>query len=114
MTRLVRLACLIVACACLSGCGDERYSVGSINLRYETPIQRHASLSALRRAWSTRPESTGPEGNLYERGVLNRAAFFGRKVKGTETYQAACDFWMACVREHIARYEEDAHKFRTY
>lgn len=113
MTRLVRLVCLIVACAYLSGCSDERYGIPNLKLRYESAIERRASLSALRRAWQDRPDSVSAEANLYERGLLNRAAFFGRKVKGTETYRAACDFWMACVREHIARYEEDAHKFRT-
>ena len=112
MIRLVRPFLLVVVCLGLGGCADESYGLPKFKLRYETAIERRASLSALRRAWQERPETVSPDGNLYERGLLNRAAFFGRKVKGTETYRPACDFWMACVREHIARYEEDAHKFR--
>jgi hypothetical protein len=113
MTRLVRLACLVVACAFISGCGDDRYGIAQLRLRHATVIERRASLSALRRAWAARPDTASAEGNLYERSVLNRAAYFGRQVKDTETYRAACDFWMACVREHIARYEDDAHRFKT-
>lgn len=111
MKAMVRGLCL-VACILLTGCGDERYSVPAIPLRYRTPIERRASLSALRRAWRERPEEVSAEGNHYERALLNRAALLGRKVAGTETYRAACDFWMSCVREHILRYEEDAHRFK--
>lgn len=112
MARLVRLLCLLLAGIALGGCADRHYGFPTIKLRYGTTIERRATLSTLRRAWADRPRETGPEGNLYERGLLNRAAFFGRKVKGTETYRPACDFWMSCVGEHIARYEEDAHQFR--
>ncbi len=111
-TRFLRL-CLPVLCLVLSACADARYGIASVKLRFDSPIERRASLSALKHAWEDRPDEICPEGNLYERSLLNRAAYFGRKVKGTETYQPACDFWMRCVREHIARYEEDAHRFRN-
>lgn len=113
MAHLVRLLCLLLAGIALSGCADQRFGMPTVKLRYGTTIERRATLSSLRRAWADRPADTCAEGNLYERGLLNRAAFFGRKIKDTETYRPACDFWMDCVREHIARYEEDAHKFRN-
>ena len=112
MALPVRLLCLLVACIALGGCADQRYGIPTVQLRYGTAIERRATLSTLRRAWAERPRDICPEGNLYERGLLNRAGFFGRKVKGTETYRAACDFWMDCVRAHITSYEEDAHNFR--
>lgn len=108
---LAIILCFALLMMAWSGCAEERYGVSTIQLRYATPIERRASLSILRRAWRERPSEVSPEGNLYERSLLNRASFFGRKVNGTETYEAACDFWMACVRDHIARYEEDAHRF---
>lgn len=108
----VQALCLVVLCAVLTGCGDERYRMPAIKLRYDTPIERRASLSTLRRVWNERPKEISPDGNHYERAVLNRAALLGRKINGTETYRAACDFWMSCVREHILRYEEDAHRFK--
>ncbi len=113
MMRLPLLRiCALLGLLLLGGCGEERYGIPSLKLRYDTPVERRASLSILRRAWADRPRDISPEANLYERGLLNRAAFFGRKINGTETYRAACDFWMGCVREHIARYEDEAHHFR--
>ena len=111
MPRLLRALCVLVVCACLSGCADDSYRLPSLKLRYGTEIERRASLSVLRRIWTDRPAAISQPANLYERAILNRAALFGRKVKGTESYRAACDFWMTCVRDHIARYEEDATRF---
>lgn len=83
-----------------------------IRLRFDTASERRATLRVLRHHWETRPNVVSPDGNLYERALLNRAALFGRRIRGTETYYAACDFWMNCVRDHISRYEDDAHRFR--
>ena len=113
MRRIIRLFGWLAAAVVLTGCSDGRYRMPAIQLRYGTAIERRATLSTLRRAWEDRPDEVCPDGNLYERAMLNRAAFFGRKISGTETYKPACDFWMDCVRDHIARYEEDAHKFRN-
>jgi hypothetical protein len=111
MTRLFRAVCLLVVWVLLSGCADDSYRLPNIQLRYGTAIERRASLSVLRRTWAERPEVVSPGASLYERALMNRAAYFGRKVKGTESYRAACDFWMACVQDHITRYEEDASRF---
>ena len=111
MSRLIRALSLLIVCACLSGCADDSYRLPDLKLRFGTAIERRASLSVLRRTWAERPQKVSPGANLYERSLLNRAAHFGRKVKGTESYQPACDFWMACVRDHIARYDEDAERF---
>jgi hypothetical protein len=111
MAHLVRLLCLLLAGIALSGCAERRYGIPLVKLRYETTIERRVTLSTLRRAWADRPRKICPEGNLYERALLNRAAFFGRRIKRTETYEAACNFWMDCLREHIVSYEDEAHKF---
>ena len=105
---LLSVLCVIFA---LTGCGEASYGLPKLKLRYETTIERRASLSSLRRAWADRPAAVNDGARLYERALLNRAALFGRKVKGTETYDAACNFWMACVRDHIERYEDDAERF---
>lgn len=117
MARAARPFATLLALSCLlplTSCSEARYRLPTLQLRYETVVERRASLSLLRHAWEDRPQEISPEGNHYERGLLNRAAFFGRKIAGTETHRAACDFWMECVREHIERYEEDAHRFRHW
>ncbi len=48
----------------------------------------------------------------YERRLLDRSAYFGRKIRNTETYGAACDFWMHCVREHVERYDDEYYNRR--
>lgn len=111
MVRLLQVIGTAVACVVLSGCADDHYRLPTLKLRHTTEIERRASLSLLRRAWADRPDTISPGADTYERALLNRAAWFGRKVKETETYRPACDFWMACVRDHIARYEEDAAGF---
>jgi hypothetical protein len=111
MKRLIRTLALMVVCVVLSGCADDSYRVPNLKLRHGTEIERRASLSILRRTWAERPQTVSPGASVYERAILNRAALFGRRVKHTETYRAACDFWMSCVKQHIARYEEDAERF---
>lgn len=111
MARLLRFIGLVVLCALLGGCGDDDHRVPALKLRHTTAIERRASLSMLRRAWAERPGTVSVGAGLHERALLNRTAWFGRKVKDTETYRAACDFWMACVRDHIARYEDDAGRY---
>ncbi len=110
MPRLRRVVLFCLLLLALSGCREGSYGTPRLTLRYETTIERRASLSVLRRAWAERPAEINDDARLYERALLNRAALFGRKVRGTESYRAACDFWMVCVREHITRYEEDAER----
>jgi len=64
----------------------------------------------LQRAWYERVLETSDDQRWYERRLINRASFFGRKIKNTETYQSACSFWMGCVREHIDRYDDEHYK----
>lgn len=111
MAHRLRLLLLLGVAFVLNSCSDASYGLPKLTLRYETTIERRASLSSLRRAWADRPDEISDEARLYERALLNRAAFFGRKVRGTETYDAACNFWMTCVRDHIERYEDDAARF---
>lgn len=102
MTCVCRVVLFTWAVILLSGCSGGGYDMPALN--HKTAGERQATLQALRRAWSERPEGTNDEACLYERAVLNRAALFGRKVQGTESYVTACNFWRACAREHIARY----------
>jgi len=112
VSTLAARVALVFVLLLASGCGEERYGMPDIKLLYKTSGQRRTTLFILRRHWEDRPRAISPEANLYERALLNRAAHFGRKINGTETYRAACDFWMSCVKEHISRYEDDAHHFR--
>jgi hypothetical protein len=59
-----------------------------------------------------RPEDPTDDHCWYERRLLDRSAFFGRKIRDTETYREACNFWMDCVREHIERYEDNRYSQR--
>lgn len=104
MTRLCRAVFFFLVCIVLSGCAGESYAVPRFKLRYGTAGERRESLTALREAWRERPDEINVGACLYERAVLNRSALFGRKIRGTETYRAACDFWKNCAREHTARY----------
>jgi hypothetical protein len=73
-------------------------------------IERRATLSMLRRAWEDRPMEINDDHFWYERRLLDRSAFFGRKVKDSETYHDACNFWMNCVREHVDRYDDALYR----
>jgi hypothetical protein len=111
MIPSLRTIGLVALCVLFTGCGEEDRRAPAMKLRHATAIERRASLSILRRAWAERPQKISDSANVYERSLLNRTAWFGRKIKDTETHRVACDFWMACVRDHIARYDEDAVRF---
>ncbi|MCX6953693.1 MAG: hypothetical protein NTV51_16200 [Verrucomicrobia bacterium] len=111
MRKLLRVALLAVV-ASLAGCDDSDSRPPQIPLRAATTIERRATLSVLRRAWEDRPREISNDHFWYERRLLDRSAFFGRKVKDSETYREACSFWMSCVREHVDRYDDDLYKRR--
>lgn len=107
MPRLCRVVLLALLCVALNACADGSYRMRHLKLRFATADERRASLAVLERAWEERPARRTEEGCLYERALLNRAAHFGRQVRGTESYRAACDLWKHCAHEHIARYGRD-------
>jgi hypothetical protein len=109
MRKFLPLA-LLAALASLAGCAESESRPPDIPLRSTTTIERRATLSVLRRAWEDRPEEANDNHFWYERRLLDRSAFFGRKIKDTETYREACNFWMGCVREHVERYDDDRYK----
>ena len=96
--------------ALLAGCADSESRPPAFKLRFDTVIQRRASLSLLRRAWSDRPDGVTDDHCWYERRLLNRSGFFGRQVRNTESYEEACQFWMSCVREHLEAYDDETFK----
>lgn len=111
MRKLLRVALLAVM-AGLAGCADSDSRPPKISLQTTTTIERRATLSILRRAWEDRPMAITNDHFWYERRLLDRSAFFGRKIKDSETYREACNFWMSCVREHVDRYDDDLYKRR--
>jgi hypothetical protein len=96
--------------ALLAGCADSASRPPDVPLRANTAIERRATLSMLRRAWSERPRDETDDHCWYERRLLNRSGYFGRKVRGSETYEEACSFWMGCVREHLEAYDDDTYR----
>ena len=68
------------------------------------------TLSTFRRAWEERPEGASDDHCWYERRLLNRSAYFGRKIVNTETYVEACQFWISCLREHLDTYDDPQYK----
>lgn len=110
--RKFLLAALLAVLAGLAGCADSDSRPPNIPLRSATSIERRATLSILRRAWDDRPVATTDDHFWYERRLLDRIAFFGRKIKDSESYREACSFWMRCVREHVDRYDDDLYKPR--
>lgn len=111
MRKLLPTALLAIVVG-LAGCDDTDSRPPNIALRSETSIERRATLSILRRAWADRPETVNDNHFWYERRLLDRSAYFGRKIKDSETYREACSFWMCCVREHVERYDDDLYKRR--
>lgn len=111
MRKRLTTALLAIAVG-LAGCDDSDYRPPKFELRCETSIERRATLSILRRAWADRPDTVNNNHFWYERRLLDRSAFFGRKIKDSETYREACSFWMSCVREHVDRYDDDLYKRR--
>ncbi len=96
----------------LAGCVDSNSRPPSVPLRADSPIERRATLSTLRRAWEERPIEISDDHSWYERRLLDRSAYFGRKIRNTETYRAACDLWMSCVKEHVERYDDGYYRRR--
>lgn len=96
----------------IAGCDDPNSRPPSVPLRANTPIERRATLSILRRAWEDRPMEISNDHSWYERRLLDRSAYFGRKIRNTETYRDACNFWMSCVREHVERYDDEYYSRR--
>ncbi len=103
---------LLVLLAGMPGCADFASSPPTITIRVATAIERRATLSILRRAWDDRPRETNDNHFWYERRLLDRSAYFGRKIKDSETYREACSFWMSAVRDHVERYDDDRYKKR--
>jgi len=109
MRKILRVA-LLALMATLAACGDPRFDSPDFKVRYATADERRDTLANFERAWSKRPIETSVQQSWYERRLIARAAFFGRKIKWTETYKSACSFWADCQREHIDRYDDDPYK----
>jgi hypothetical protein len=110
--RKFLLLVALAALAGVTGCADTNSRPPNVKLHAATTIERRATLSILRRAWEDRPLEVNNDHFWYERRLLDRSAFFGRKIKDTETYREACSFWMTCLREHLDRYDDDLYKRR--
>lgn len=94
----------------LTGCSDDDSRPPDVPLRTATSIERRATLSILRRAWEDRPTGVSDDHCWYERRLLNRSANFGKRIRDTETYVEACQFWMTCVREHLDLYDDEGYR----
>ncbi|MFI5335552.1 MAG: hypothetical protein ACHQ5A_02125 [Opitutales bacterium] len=105
LPRLLR-PLLLLALLILSGCAESQSSPPPISLRYRTAIERRATLSLLKRAWEDRPDSITEEHKWYERRLLNRIGFFGKKVNGTESFRPVSQFWLECLGAHQNRYDD--------
>ncbi len=107
--RLVFLFSLILLGG-LAGCSSAESRPPDVPIRTATAIERRATFSILRRAWEDRPQGASDDHCWYERRLLIRSGFFGKKIKDTETYVEACQFWMRCVREHLEVYDDEHYK----
>lgn len=108
----IRLLCLLVVFSVVTGCSESDSRPPAVPMRTETVIERRATLSILRRAWEDRPEGISDAHCWYERRLLDRSAYFGRKIRDTETYLEATQFWMRCLREHLDAYDDEHYKRR--
>jgi len=86
MRKILRLG-LLAFTASLASCAVDNSHPPTTPLRVETTIERRATLSTLRRAWEERPSDVSDEHCWYERRLLDRSAFFGRKIRDSETYK---------------------------
>jgi len=111
MRKFIQVTTLVLVLI-VAGCADSNSRPPSVPLRANTPIERRATLSILRRAWETRPMAISDDHSWYERRLLDRSAYFGRKIRNTESYGEACTFWMRCVREHVERYDDEYYNRR--
>ena len=109
MPRFLFLSALILL-AGLAGCSSAESHPPEVPLRTETAIERRATFSILRRAWEDRPQGASDDHCWYERRLLNRSGVFGKRIKDTETYVEACQFWMRCVREHLEVYDDENYR----
>lgn len=96
----------------MAGCAQPNTHPPAISLRAGSAIERRATLSLLKRAWEERPQENTDDHCWYERRLLDRSAFFGRKIRDTESYREVCNFWMLCVREHIEKYDDNRYTQR--
>ena len=101
---------MLVVIASMTACADSSSRSLTTPLRMSTAIERRASLSLLRHTWDQMPDTVTDENFWCERRFLDRSAFFGRKIKNTETYIEACNFWMHCLREHNDRYDDERYR----
>lgn len=109
MKQILR-ATILVFVASVAACADPNARPPNSSLRVATAIERQASLSLLRHTWEQRPRGLTDDNFWHERRFLDRSAFFGRKIRNTETYVEACNFWMRCVREHVDRYDDTRYR----
>ena len=94
----------------LTGCAESESRPPEVKLKTATAIERRATLSILRRTWEDRPTEPNDDHCWYERRLLLRSGFFGRKIRDTETYEEACRFWMNCVRRHLDAYDDETYR----
>ena len=101
---------MLLVMANITACTESNPWSPTAPLRMTTAIERRASLSLLMRTWEDRPDAVTDDNFWSERRFLDRSAFFGRKIRNTETYADACKFWMRCVREHVDRYDDKRYR----
>lgn len=108
--KTLPLTAVLALLAAMTGCTDHESRPATVPIRTATVVERRATFSILRRTWEDRPRTVNDDHLWYERRLLDRAAYFGRRIRNTETYSAVCDFWMACLREHIDTYDDPRYK----
>ncbi len=110
MKRLFHAVLALALLAILAGCDDSDSRPPDTPIRIATTIERRVTLSVLRRAWDDRPREITDAHCWYERRLLDRSGIFGRRIRDTETYVEACQFWMRCVREHLDSYDDKTYQ----
>jgi hypothetical protein len=110
MKRRLRIVLALALLAVLPGCEDDESHPPETPILTANPIERRVTLSVLRRAWEVRPREVSDSHCWYERRLLDRSGYFGRKIRDTETYVEACQFWMRCVREHLESYDDKTYQ----
>lgn len=108
--RFATLLAWVVVIATSSGCAESKPRASITNIRTSTSMERITTLSALQSVWENRPTELSEANFWYERRLIARSAYFGKKVQGTECFDQACSFWSGCVHAHISRYGTDIYK----